>query len=440
MRTTIVIAAVTLCGAQAAAQDLFSVTVTEIGNPGNTLTAGDSVLPDLVESLADTSGAFSSFSTIDFNATLSYAGVANAMEITYLQTGGVFGGEVLIIDNLLGSDGPIVFDSANGDLGDQLEDFFLEDDPERIGKFLEEIAKQSLVAVTDGNPLATTARSAQYKFDRFGLFADAGPTTWQLSWMDENRRPVVPGEGAETAPDAPPATVSINEPERFRARVDVAGYTTEADGFEGSSFDVAYSAELRLDNRLSVVLGVPISYHEVEGADVFNIGFHLDAPITLASPAFDKKRGFTWQITPGIGTDISGSFDFAAGGVLYTWALNNRLTYDLERWSFTTAQQFSFHESEEIEFDDSRFDPNVSQQILKLGGKVSYRVSDNLFVYGGATWTKFIQDVAVDDYTTPMAGFGLRSSGGSTITVGWQADYGGDFERQGARLLVDVPF
>jgi len=447
-------------GAATHAGDLFSFTVTETGNPANTLTAGDSSLPDLAEALADTTGAFSAFATTDFTASLTYGGVAGALDITYQQTGGAFGGERLIINNILGSNGPIVFDSANGSLGDQLEDFFLEDDPERISKFLEEIAKRSVVAITDGNPSASTNKSANYKFHRFGLHADFAPSTWRLSWMNENRRPVVPAENGQRRRDGEPdlrrgsadaytlshqpgdyGSVSINQEKRFRTRVDFTGGVINAGDFEGSSFDLAWSGQFRLDERFAFVLGIPISYHEIEGADVFQVGVHLDAPITIVSPGMEDRSGFTWQFTPGIGSDTVGSFDFAAGGVLTTVSFNNRLAYDLQQWSFVAAQQISFHEGQEAEFDDDRrLDPGVSQQILKLGGKVTYMPSDNIFLYGGATWTTFGQDAAVDQFTSPMAGFGFRSSGGSVFTLGWRADFGDDYDAQLATFTVDIPF
>ena len=169
-------------GAHAQSDELFVFDLAESGNPSNTLTVGGSTLPDLAQDLADTEGAFASFDGVAFDAMLQYAGVAGALDISYDPTGGMGGGALLTINNIEGYDGPpIVLDEADGDLGDQLEDFFLKDNPDIIKDFLGAIAEQSVVAVTDGNPLASTARSAKYRFDRFGLFADVSPASNQIN-------------------------------------------------------------------------------------------------------------------------------------------------------------------------------------------------------------------------------------------------------------------
>lgn len=445
-------AALALAGAAgtpgaAAANDLFTINVVEIGNPSNTLGVGGETLPDLVNDLADTAGAFAGFSGTNFSASLNYAGVAGAVQITYLPTGGTGGGELLRIDSLLGTGESFIFDSATGGLGDQLEDFFLETNPDAISDFLSEIAKRSLVAVTDGNPISTTANSADYKFRRFGLHKNFSPTTWELSWMDTNRRPVVPAETAnETEDESVPSTtalptVSINSPgNKLRSRIDAAAAYIDADGFEGSWFQIAPSFELALSDRFSAVLGIPISYHEIEEADVINIGVHLDLPITLAVPDFGSDSGFTWTLTPGAAVDGVGSVDFAAGGVLYSGSVNNRVSYDLPGWSFALSQQISFHEGEQIEVDEFTIDPGVSQQILKLGGKVTWFMNDNAYVFGGYTWTDFLDDAAVDNYQTPTAGVGIRFGDGGTLAASWFMDTGDDFERQAASVTFQLPF
>ena len=174
-------AAAALPGAALAQSDeLFVFDLTETGNPGNTLIVGGSTLPDLAEDLADTEGDFASFDGVTFDAMLRYAGVDGAIDINYDPSGGAGGGAVLTINSIAGYDGPpIVLDEADGDLGDQLQDFFLKDNPDIIKDFLSAIAETSPVSITDGNPLASTARSARYRFDRFGLYADASPASNQ---------------------------------------------------------------------------------------------------------------------------------------------------------------------------------------------------------------------------------------------------------------------
>ncbi|MEM1330474.1 MAG: hypothetical protein AAGG07_07930 [Planctomycetota bacterium] len=451
-RTALVVSACCLAAAagQCRAQELFEFRLEEIGNPANTLSRGGSTLPDLVSDLANQEGLFSSFDGVAFSSTVDYAGFANAIGVSFDPTGPT---DVIRITNLAGTDispsNPLVFDAANGDLGDQLEDFFVKDNPDIISDFLSEVAARSVLAVTDGNPLASTARSADYKFKRFGLHQDWTPTTWELSLMRANRRDVTPAappegsvvEGEEgDAPLGDLPSVSINEHRMLRSRIAFSGGTVEADGFDGSSFELHSSTELAFTDRFGVVLGIPLSYHEFDGADVFNLGVHLDVPITLIRPESADQRGFIWTVTPGASLDGVGSFDFAGGGLLYSAAIGNRVTYAMQHWQFTLAQQFSWHESEKIEYDDYEFDPGVSQQILKLGGKVTGYLNDNIFLFGGATWTDFLDDAAVDNYTSPTAGLGARFANGATISVSWEGDYGDDFERQTAGISITLPY
>lgn len=428
-------------GAHAQSDELFVFDLAESGNPSNTLTVGGSTLPDLAQDLADTEGAFASFDGVAFDAMLQYAGVAGALDISYDPTGGMGGGALLTINNIEGYDGPpIVLDEADGDLGDQLEDFFLKDNPDIIKDFLGAIAEQSVVAVTDGNPLASTARSAKYRFDRFGLFADVSPASNQINRMFAGE-PITETDGADDAENAPRTTGSAAiDHGGFLSRVDFTGQAVDADGFTGSNFEVALSTEARFTERFSLVLGLPFSYHSIEGADVYNAGLHLDAPITILLIEEDAERGFSWTVTPGVSGEAVVSYDFAAGGTLYSFGVTNALRYDHDRWTFIAAQQLTWHESTELDVEDYTIDPGIDQQILKLGGKALYRFTEGAAIYAGGTWTDFLEDAAVDDYVTPIAGLAWQLKGGAHLTLGYEGDFADNYDAHGGRVSFQFPF
>lgn len=438
-RALIVLAVAALPGvALAQSDELFVFDLAETGNPGNTLIVGGSTLPDLAEDLADTQGDFASFDGVAFDAMLTYAGVNGAIDISYDPTGGSGGGAVITINNIAGYSGPpIVLDEADGDLGDQLQDFFLKDNPDIIKDFLAAIAEQSPVSITDGNPLASTARSARYRFDRFGLFADASPASNQINRMYHD--PNETGTVDDGVPRMERGSVAVDHG-GFLSRIDFLGQVVDAGDFSGSNFEVTLSTETRFNERFGLVFGVPIGYHSIEGADVFNLGLHLDAPINIVLVDPDAKQGFSWTVTPGISGEAVVSYDFAAGGTLYSFGATNAFRYDYDRWTFIAAQQYTIHESAELDVDEYKIDPGIDQQILKLGGKVLYRFNEGAGIYGGATWTDFLEDAAVDSYVSPIAGFAWQLHNGANLTIGYEGDFGDDYEAHGGRITFQLPF
>ncbi|MEM8756540.1 MAG: hypothetical protein AAGF47_02005 [Planctomycetota bacterium] len=474
MRRPLIAATSLVLALPAAAQsdELFQIVVTEQGNPGNQIFVGGSSLPDLVNDLGDTTGEFESFDGLAFDATLDYGGVESAIDISFDPAGGSTGGDLLVINNLLGfSGGPITFDSADGEIGDQLEDFFLGDGEDGIEdaveQFLAAIAEQSLVAATDGNPLASTARTARSSFMRFGLFSDVTPTDRELWRIHSDRTNPTNGQneplGDEPAFDsgfdpgfdpgfdeiddgASPSLFSATQgaaERRYgfaRVRADFRGQSVDADGFEGPAFDLNLSGEIRFHSRVSAVIGIPLAFHSVGDGDVYNAGLVLGLPIRLLIPDKHETVGVKWQVTPFGGVDALFSYDLASAGLLYNLGLNNVIAFDYGPVSLVTSQQYTFHQSITLEADDFSIDPSVDQQILKLGGKLQYSVSDNFYIYGGGIWTDFVEDAAIDNYATALAGLGLRASNGFNFVIGYEGDFGDDYEAHGGSVTLQLPF
>ncbi len=432
------------------AQDIFTVDVTESGGPLS-LSAGGSSLPDLVSDLADQSGAFDDFDGLAFSAMLDYGEIADAISVTFDPTGGSLGGNLFTIDNLEGFGGPIVFDEADGDLGNQLEDFFLQDNPDAIGQFLSAIAEQSLLAITDGNPASATARSADYRFERFGLGRDLTLNPGMLASRFPNSGLVTPADPGdvdgdlESAPTGNPFSgFGRSGSERFGGkrifgRIDLSYEDIEVGDFEGFAASLATSTEFVIIDRLSLVIGGRFTYQAIEDADSFQSGLHVDVPIRMIEP-LSPDGGFFWDITPGASLDSVASIDLAAGGTLYSFGTTTRVGYQTPKFSITGAAQYTVHESITLKFDDYEFDPNVSQQIGKVGIRAAFRPVADFEIDGGVTYTDFIEDAAVDDYVSPMAGVSFASGNGFNIRGGWQGDFADDFTRHTLSLFIHLPF
>lgn len=426
------------------AEDLFRVQVTQIGNPANSLLVTGNTLPDLVSDLADQQGLFSGFSNVPFASSLTYAGIPDAVAVSYNPTGGTNGGELITITSLLGTTQTFTFDEANGNLGNQLEDFFVKDNPGTISDFLQAVARRSLVAVTDGNPLASTARAADLKWRYFGLSSDLTlqPHVLRGIYPDSTLVPdsyIDPAGGLTAAGDDPTASTRYDG-SRLISRIDFQYNATEAEGFEANGYTISTSTEFILFDAASIAFSSYINYTQLEDADVFHGGFAVDLPIRIIQPDIGTDSGFWLTLIPGTSFNASGSYDLAAGGILWSGGATLATGVDFGRLRFAGAAQYTVHRSVNIEYDDYEFDPGVEQEILKLGAKVSYIIAEPLVLETGVTWTDFLQDAAVDNYLTPHAGVALVFSNGAALRLSGKADLADNFDRYAGELAFVLPF
>ncbi len=444
MRTPAILIAAATLTTTAAANDLFRVQVTQIGNPANSLLVTGNTLPDLVSDLADQQGSFASFSGVPFSSSLTYAGIEGAVAVSYNPTGGANGGELITITSLLGTTQTFSFDEANGNLGDQLEDFFVKNNPDTISNFLEEVAKRSLVAVTDGNPLASTARAADLKWRYHGLSSDLTiqPHILRGVYPDSALVPdsyVDPAGNLTAAGDDPTASTRYDG-SRLITRIDFQYDNTDAGDFQADGYTLSSNIQYILFDAASISLSSYLNYTQIEDADIFHGGVALDIPIRIIQPDIGDDSGFWLTLTPGASFNASGSYDLASGGILWSGGATLASGIDLGRLRFAGAAQFTLHRSVNIEYDDYEFDPGVEQEILKLGGKVSYILAEPLVLEAGVTWTDFLQDAAVDDYITPHAGLALMFSNGAALRLTGKADLADNFDRYAGELAFVLPF
>lgn len=455
----------------ATGDDLFRVLVTPDDPMVATLTVGGSSLPDLVEDLLDTQNDFAIFQGQDFAASLRYAGVDDAISFTLSDDGN------RATLQFLGREGqPLVFTAdASGDVEDQIIDFLEKNGSATVADFLKQINKRSLVAVTDGNPQSTTATMGAYKYNRFGKHQD----------LTRLERRIMRGEVLETARPSPAIfrarhqeqdadmraigdTAGFNQDDPqaqtqdgafgegppvgaahvqwfkpgsdrgLRLRFDTQVGVSDADGFSTTFVNLSGSAEYRVNRFWGLALSVPISYYDVEGADVVTLAAHLDAPIRLIQQ--DDGKGFTFQIAPGALIAGSGSYEMVSGGLFWGLGGTALASYETGDWLFSAAATYTHFESLSLEVSEFEFDPDLTQDFIRLGGKASYHIGDNAYVFLGASYSDFLDDAAVDNYYSPTAGFGFRTAGGFNIRLAYEGDFGDGYEAHKAQLGVQLPF
>ncbi len=404
-----VLAALLVPTPTAPAAELWEILVTNTDGSGiPDLLVGGSSLPDLINNLVNAQGAFASFSGAAFSADISFAGIANAINVTVdpsTQT-------ATITFTILGAAAQ-TFTFTGGDLLAQLEQFIQDNIAEQITAFINTINTLSLIAVTDGAPLSTTALSATYVFERFGLHSDL--TAWERRQFD-------------------------SEPfkEGLRGRLDTFYNRISTDVGDGNSIALVPSLEWVVSPEVSIALLFPINYTVIEGADILNIQGSLAVPVRVISPSDDSPLGLT--LTPFGTLAGSGSVDLVSGGLIGGGGLLGTVSLDFTQVRVSFSSQLSIHEGITMRYENFKFDPGVSQQIWKNGLKTTLNVGENFYLYGTVTYTQFLQNAAVDTYWTPGAGFGFRSPNGSSLTLGYSGDFGGGYRSDQARFTVQLPF
>ncbi len=380
------------------AADLFNATATD----GITTTAaGDKNVVDLISRLVRAEGEFLPFNGTAFTAALNYAGVPNAIQF---------------IENAAGTSVTLGIPSTglsrtfNGptrsDVDDQITAFLKKDGADEFAKFLKAMNRQSLVSVTDGNPNSATARAASQSFSSYGM------------------------TDAETRDEKDDSDEGVSR-SGIGMVADVG--TIDANGIKGQVYSLPLYARFKLSKRVGLNFDIPLSYADIEGSTIFGFGLGVALPIKAIPRT--KNSPWYWQITPFGGANVTGSADFAAGGMLANGGLVSLIAHDFGRMTLSMGNQLSIHEGIPITVDDYKFDPGVSQQIIKNGVKLDVPFARRWVfdVYG--IHTKFVEDAAVDQYFTVGAGIGYKripkpgsaKKGSGYIKLGFYADIGNDY-------------
>ena len=426
---------VTVCAPKAAAQDLFEIRLRATDNSQPDLRVGGSSLLDLVEGLINTDEDFLSYDGVPFDASLNYAGVANAIQFSLNAAGD----DATLTFSAIGADAT-VWRFTGADVEDQIEDFLKGEAPAELGRFLKAIARQSLVAVTDGNPNAATAVASRYRHTRFGAYAGFTPRRATVVTPSATETPTVSNSAFffTDFQDEEETKPARKKDSAWIWRIEGSAGTIDTDVGDGFTFDLVSSTELPLNDRISIVVGVPLSYQQIEQADIYHMGIHADVPIKLALPETEGK-GLTWQITPGAMIGGAGSAEFIAGGALWGFGITNLVMYEIENWAFQISNQYDTHKSITLKFQDFEFDPDISQQILINGAKVTYAFSDDWSVYGGVSYSQFLKDAAIDSYYSPGIGVSYARKG-RIFEIGYEGDVADDYKTHKARFAIRIPF
>ncbi len=358
-----------------------------------------SSLPDLIQDFLLARGQFSELEGQPaYNAELTYAGVANAIEMDV----GTTGLEVVLRIPTTGFERTFTGTSRE-DVENQIEDFVKDDGAREWGRFNREMAKRSLVAVTDGNPNSTTAHAANSMFQEFGR----RPGRTQLD------RSIGRAAGSRIGFSLIPAYSQF-----------------EAGDFGGEVYSLRFAFKAKFTERIGLVLLAPANYVRVEGAEVYHLGATAGLPLTLIP---DRGRDpLYWKVTPSAGIIGSGSADFAAGGLVEHYAVTSLLAYQLGNFTLSMGNQYGTYRGRNSSYRDFDIRTDLDQRIIKNGLTLSvpfgYRWVMDVYVEE----TRFRKEAAINRYRGVGGDLVFRlpgpwGVGRGYLTAGGGYDFGDDY-------------
>jgi hypothetical protein len=435
--STLSITAVLSCTASMVfADDLFQVTAGGVSVSANSL-------PDLLTNLADTTGDFSSLEGTAFTGTITYAGVANAIAVSFDPNGGGAGVSTITITSLLGTDASTIpiFSEADGDLGSQLEDFFLKNAPDTIANFQQALAAQTPTGVVSGNPMSAAARMMNYRKHRFGI---------------DTIRYRSPAVSKKESRRAEALIMSLNGQDAAPAKkkgvggsfaMTTSGTSVTSGNFSGYGATIEPSLSIDFGDTASLVFGFPIGYASWEGSHSGSIGLQIDVPIQILHHKGEASdKGFSpdvrWSIVPGGGTLGAFSFDLAQGGLFWNAGVTTVVEIYDENKSIAVTLGYMHLASIQLEYDDYIFDYGADEDFLQVGFRMAHKIGKNVSFYGGTTYSRFINvDAFTTDWFSPNLGFAWTLKKGGLVTLGFEGDFAGsDWKGYGAQLSFVIPF
>ena len=382
-----------MAASSALAANLFEVT----GTDGIiTKTVSSSNVLDLIQSTIENTSLFPAGIT---NADLTFLGVPKAMSYSLNPAG------TSATLNIPSISFTRTFTGANRDaVYVAMEDFLKTDGSSVLSRFLKEMAKQSAVAVTDGNPNASTAIAAK------GIFMSEGFTPAdQLTFEGDSPRPNFGGFG-----------IGFNSG-RFDA--DVAGKT-----FSGEFAELGLTwLNLGLGDRVRLLAPFSASYLTIDNTAVYGVGQSLSLPIRIL--IMDKTNPWNWRLTPVGGISARASIDALSGAVIWHAGLVNSIDYRVNhRLIVCLVNQLTTHQGLPVKYGSYSFDSEIDQLIAKNGIRLVTPLTKRLIGDVYFIDTRFLNAAAVKQFETVGASISLRATKKYKLSLASNYDFGNNYK------------
>lgn len=379
-----------------AAQPFVATAQSTDAGPPVTLTAQGASFFDFLSSLVQKEGQFQALNNRAFTGNMTFLGLPSA--ILY-RTNGV-GNEITI------TLAPIGFNrtfrgTTKDDVDNQLEDFFEKDGAKTIADFLKAVAKGSPIAVTDGNPTSATALAASASFT---------------------------GQGFTPADELNDGAEGSAKPKLGGLSFGLNSGVFEAGAFEGKTYDFSGTILSFGGDTVRLVLPFNLNYLELDGGSQVG-GAGISAVLPIRFKKMGKETRLNWRVTPLAGVSVRGSMDLASVSPLWNAGVINTLDYRLSpKLVLSVVNQFTVHKSIAVGYDDLDFDPQVDQQILKNGVRLTTPASRRVTLDAFVVDTRFLKDAAVDQFWTVGTSAAFRLTQRWNLVLGLNYDNGDNFK------------
>jgi hypothetical protein len=395
------LAPIALVCASAHAQNLFQINA---NGSTTTVNTGGSSLLGLVDNLSNNSQQFSALQNKSFTANVNYVGIPSA--ITFGQSFDTTG------DRLLNVQVPSTglnktFNSANGSLSTQIQNYLKHDGLAQLTEFQANVGKLSPAGIVDGNPLAATALLQDVGFQEFGLHSDPFNINGTRFTTDGGH--------------------IVN-------RIWAEGGVLDGGGVTGSYVNLTIATEIYFNDFIGLTFTTPLRYQTLHSADIFMGGEVIGVPLQII-PA--KGGPFSWQITPALHGGAVGSQDLVSGGILYGAQANSSLSYNIDGFTFTLADQAGYYHGANLDIDGYNFNTPLNQWLFKNGLQAS-KSFGNFFIDASGSWTDFTRDAYTKGYFSPEIGIGFKfgSHQDCGIRIGYTGNFGDHYNTNGGNILL----
>lgn len=384
-----------------AADNLFDISA--VGT-STTVNAGSNSLLGLVENLTNNNQQFSPLKSQDFNASVNYAGIPNAIKLSQsIDTTGARSVTVQVPSVGLNK----TFNSADGDLTTQIKDFLKKDGLADITAFQAYVNRSSIAGVIDGNPMALTALLQDAGYQEFALHESPADMNGKMFTSDDGH--------------------SVSRYWVDAGVLDIGGTT-------GTYYTITLASEYYFNDFIGLGFTVPFRYETLKSADIFMGGAILSLPINIM-PA--KGGHFSWRVTPAATGGSAGSQDFVSGGLTYGAEIASSFSFNINGYTLTLADSAGYDHGADISVSGYHFNTQVNQAIFKNGLQLQKNWG-RFFVDASGTWTNFLHSAYISGYFTPEIGagfvFGANKNWG--FRAGYTGNFGNKFNSSGGNLLL----
>ena len=141
------------------------------------------------------------------------------------------------------------------------------------------------------------------------------------------------------------------------------------------SLPLSYTVVFDNDPRKRVIVRMPISLIDTEGASTYQValGLAYNHPVTKA-----------WSLTPSVGYSAAGSEDLASASALASFSLASSYTLNLGGWALNIGNMIGNYSTQKITLGDYESDPGISNTVITNG--ILFAVASGPVNRAGAAW------------------------------------------------------